>query len=248
RDRGRAGRCGNQRRPRPFRHRLLLLGHAGGRRGAGAALRRYLRDDGGRRIRARCQTLRRAVRGDPRHKQPRRGPRFHALAPGAGCCRRGRCHGYRRGGMAPSKRVIDRHRPDMSSLTLGFSPCPNDTFIFHALVHGLVESEAREIQPRLEDVERLNQLALAGAIDVTKVSYGVLPALLDRYRLLRSGGALGRGCGPLLVARKSSSPNGLASSRIAIPGRHTTANLLLRLFAPDAPPGIEMVYDRIMPA
>lgn len=134
------------------------------------------------------------------------------------------------------------------SLSLGFSPCPNDTFIFHALVTGLVSVPGVSFTERLEDVETLNRLALDSALDVTKVSYGVLPRLLDEYVLLRSGGALGRGCGPLLVARESLRPQDLRDARIAIPGRLTTANLLLRLFAPELPPGQEMVYSEIMPA
>jgi 1,4-dihydroxy-6-naphthoate synthase len=134
------------------------------------------------------------------------------------------------------------------TLTLGFSPCPNDTFIFDALVHGRVDAGGLRFRERLEDVETLNQLAVAGELDVTKVSYGALPSLLDDYVLLRSGGALGRGCGPLVVARAATSPRELRGARIAIPGRATTANLLLRLFAPEAEPGIEMVYSDIMPA
>ena len=82
----------------------------------------------------------------------------------------------------------------MSELTLGFSPCPNDTFMFHALVSGKTAGAGVRLTPRLEDVETLNQLALAGEIDVSKVSYGVIPHLLDHYTVLRSGGALGRGC------------------------------------------------------
>jgi 1,4-dihydroxy-6-naphthoate synthase len=136
----------------------------------------------------------------------------------------------------------------MRTLTLGFSPCPNDTFIFHALVHGVVSAEGITFEPFLDDVETLNQKALAGELHVTKVSYGVLPYLLDRYRLLRSGGALGRGCGPLLVAKRFIDPEDVDSARIAIPGRYTTANLLLRLFAPEAAPGVEMDYARIMSA
>lgn len=136
----------------------------------------------------------------------------------------------------------------MNAITIGFSPCPNDTFIFHALVHGLVETGGLAFEPRLEDVETLNRRALARELDVTKVSYGALPYLLDDYALLRSGGALGRGCGPLLVARDSPIIDPLPRARIAIPGHMTTANLLLRLFEPDARPGIEMSYDEIMPA
>jgi 1,4-dihydroxy-6-naphthoate synthase len=133
-------------------------------------------------------------------------------------------------------------------LTLGFSPCPNDTFAFHALVHGLIELPGLAFTPRIEDVETLNRLAREGALDVTKVSYGALPHLLGSYRLLRSGGALGSGCGPLIVARAPLDPDRLLSATIAIPGRLTTAHLLLRLFAPGMRPGVEMPYDRIMPA
>jgi 1,4-dihydroxy-6-naphthoate synthase len=125
------------------------------------------------------------------------------------------------------------------TLTLGYSPCPNDTFIFHALVSGLVGADGLAFAERLEDVETLNRLAGDAALDVTKVSYGAIPHLLRDYVLLRSGGALGRGCGPLVVAREGFDASGLAGARIAIPGRNTTANLLLRLFAPGAPAGIE---------
>ena len=134
------------------------------------------------------------------------------------------------------------------TLTLGYSPCPNDTFIFHALVHGLVPAEGLRFAPRLEDVETLNRLAADGALDVTKISYGAAPGLLRDYVLLRSGGALGRGCGPLIVSRRGMTRAELAGARIAIPGRRTTANLLLRLFAPGAAEGTEMVYSDIMPA
>lgn len=134
------------------------------------------------------------------------------------------------------------------TLSLGYSPCPNDTFIFHALVHGLVEAGDLRFAERLEDVETLNQLAARAELDVTKVSYGAIPHLLGDYVLLKSGGALGRGCGPLVVAREPLDAAALAGKRIAIPGRNTTANLLLRLFAPEAAPGTEMVYSAIMPA
>ncbi len=133
-------------------------------------------------------------------------------------------------------------------LSLGFSPCPNDTFIFHALVHGLVDDGGLSFDARLEDVETLNRLAIAGALDVTKVSYGALPHLLREYKPLRSGGALGRGCGPLLLAREQLGAESLRDARIATPGVLTTANLLLRLYAPELAPGIEMAYSDIMPA
>lgn len=136
----------------------------------------------------------------------------------------------------------------MRTLSLGFSPCPNDTFIFHALVHGIVRADGLGFAPRLEDVETLNRLAEEAVLDITKISYGAIPHLVRDYVLLRSGGALGRGCGPLVVAREPIDPAGLATRRIAIPGRNTTANLLLRLFAPTAPAGEERVYSDIMPA
>jgi 1,4-dihydroxy-6-naphthoate synthase len=138
--------------------------------------------------------------------------------------------------------------PHDRTLTLGYSPCPNDTFIFHALVNGVARAPGLRFAERLEDVETLNRLAAAGELDVTKISYGAAPGLLRDYVLLRSGGALGRGCGPLVVAREGLSREELAGRRIAIPGRNTTANLLLRLFAPDAQPGVELVYSDIMPA
>ncbi|HEY7768951.1 1,4-dihydroxy-6-naphthoate synthase, partial [Longimicrobium sp.] len=137
---------------------------------------------------------------------------------------------------------------DNRTLTLGYSPCPNDTFIFHALVHGIVQADGLCFSERLEDVETLNRLAADAQLDVTKISYGAAPSLLRDYVLLRSGGALGRGCGPLIVARRELSHDELRTARIAIPGRNTTANLLLRLFAADAQPGTELVYSDIMPA
>ncbi|MBB4637916.1 1,4-dihydroxy-6-naphthoate synthase [Longimicrobium terrae] len=137
---------------------------------------------------------------------------------------------------------------DPHTLSLGYSPCPNDTFIFDALVHGRIPADGMQFTERLEDVETLNRLAAAAELDVTKISYGAAPALLRDYVLLRSGGALGRGCGPLIVSREPMDRESLRGKRIAIPGRNTTANLLLRLFAPDAEPGIEVVYSDIMPA
>lgn len=136
----------------------------------------------------------------------------------------------------------------MREITLGFSPCPNDTFLFHALVHGRVALDGITIRPILEDVGTLNALARDGVLDVTKVSYGAMPDLLGTYALLRSGGALGRGCGPLLVAREGVAQEGLRGARVVIPGEHTTANLLLRLYDPTLPAGDPLPYDRILPA
>ena len=120
----------------------------------------------------------------------------------------------------------------MEPLSLGFSPCPNDTFVFAAWVHGKI-GDAPPVDVLLDDIESLNGLALEERLDVAKVSFHALGSLRDRYCLLHSGGALGRGCGPLVVAREPWSPQELRGKRIAIPGRHTTAALLLRLFDPD---------------
>ncbi|HXE96925.1 MAG TPA: 1,4-dihydroxy-6-naphthoate synthase [Dongiaceae bacterium] len=133
-------------------------------------------------------------------------------------------------------------------LTLGFSPCPNDTFMFHPLVHGLVDTGGLAYRERLEDVETLNQLALAGELDVSKVSYHALGHIRDRYALLRSGSALGRGCGPLLVAADRIDPADLRGRTIAVPGRYTTAKLLLRLFDPTLANFIVMPFNEIMDA
>ncbi|MDR0786601.1 MAG: 1,4-dihydroxy-6-naphthoate synthase [Gemmatimonadota bacterium] len=134
------------------------------------------------------------------------------------------------------------------TLSLGFSPCPNDTFIFHALVHGLIDTGDLAFRTQLADVETLNAMAADGALDVTKVSVGALPWLLEEYVPLRSGGAVGRGCGPLIVAREAFPVEELDGKSVAIPGRMTTANLLFRLLRPAAAPGVEMEYNRIMPA
>ncbi|MBC7963573.1 MAG: 1,4-dihydroxy-6-naphthoate synthase [Steroidobacteraceae bacterium] len=134
-------------------------------------------------------------------------------------------------------------------LTLGFSPCPNDTFMFYPLVHNLVDTGGLCYRERLEDVETLNQLALKGELDVSKVSYHALGHIRDEYALLRSGSALGRGCGPLLVAASSSSdPADLRGKTIAVPGRYTTALLLLRLFDPSLNNFIVMPFNEIMDA
>ena len=134
------------------------------------------------------------------------------------------------------------------TLTLGYSPCPNDTFIFHALVHGLVPTPGFAVRERLEDVETLNRLALEGVLDLTKVSCHALGHLRDRYALLRSGGALGRGCGPLVVAAAPTTMAELRGRRIAIPGAMTTANLLLQLYGEGFADVVPLPFDRIMPA
>jgi len=133
-------------------------------------------------------------------------------------------------------------------LTIGYSPCPNDTFIFYALVHGKVKVPGITFRERLEDVETLNQLAIGGTLDITKISYHALGHLRDQYALLRSGGALGRGCGPLVVARPGVKLEDLGRGTVAIPGKLTTAWLLLRLYDPALTRVVAMPFERIMPA
>ena len=133
-------------------------------------------------------------------------------------------------------------------MTLGFSPCPNDTFIFHALIKGLVKVDGLDFNERLLDVEQLNQLALAAVLDITKVSFHLYGHVRDKYTLLSAGAALGRGCGPILVSRTACSLDSLSSKPVALPGRYTTAALLLRLFAPQLKNLVYMPFDRVMPA
>jgi len=117
----------------------------------------------------------------------------------------------------------------MQQLTLGYSPCPNDTFIFYGLIHGQIPCPDTSFKERLEDVETLNNLAMAGKLDLTKISYHALGHLREDYCLLRSGGALGRGCGPLVISKQATDMQQLRGKQIAIPGQLATANLLLQL-------------------
>ena len=130
-------------------------------------------------------------------------------------------------------------------LTLGFSPCPNDTFIFDALVNKKIDSEGLDFDVVLEDVETLNKWALEERLDITKLSYGVLPLVLNSYLVLNSGSALGRGVGPLLISRKECEPKFVDECIVAIPGEHTTAHLLFSLAFPEAGKKIFMRYDEI---
>jgi 1,4-dihydroxy-6-naphthoate synthase len=131
-------------------------------------------------------------------------------------------------------------------LCFGFTPCPNDAFAFHALVHGLVPGP--EVEPVLLDIEELNRRAAAGELELSKLSFGAAAAAGEEYRLLRSGAALGRGVGPLVVAQSELSLAEAAGGRIAVPGRETTAFLLLRLAAPELGEVVELRYDRILDA
>jgi len=134
-------------------------------------------------------------------------------------------------------------------LSIGYSPCPNDTFIFYALMHGEIPlHQVRFSPPMLEDVETLNNWALAGRLDVTKLSFHALGHVLDHYTMLTSGAALGRGCGPLLVTPSGRDKGDPAGWKIAIPGSYTTAALLLKLFLPSHRQVVVMPFDEIMGA
>lgn len=135
----------------------------------------------------------------------------------------------------------------MRELTFGYSPCPNDTFAFHALAHGLVDAPFR-IRPVLLDIEELNRRAHDGAFDLTKLSVGAFAGVGARYKLLRSGAALGHGVGPLVVTRTPLTLEEAVRGRVAIPGRETTAFRLLRLAAPSLTNTVELRYDKILRA
>ena len=128
--------------------------------------------------------------------------------------------------------------------TIGFSPCPNDTFIFDALVNKKIDTGDLEFEVVLEDVETLNKNALAGTLDFTKLSYGVLPLILGKYILLNSGSALGTGVGPLLIAQDDIDilEN---NCQVAVPGEYTTAHLLFGLAFPNVTNKIYLRYDEI---
>lgn len=130
-------------------------------------------------------------------------------------------------------------------LSLGFSPCPNDTFIFNALVNGLLRPAGLTLRSELHDVETLNQMAFKEQLDLTKLSTYAWLKVKDRYRLLSSGGAMGYGCGPVVVASKHLAREDMVSCRIVLPGEWTTAHLLFRLWAPEASQRRFAAYNRI---
>ena len=132
-----------------------------------------------------------------------------------------------------------------SKLTIGFSPCPNDTFIFDALVNKKIDTGGLEFEVILEDVQTLNNWAKEGRLDITKLSYGVLPLVLHNYIVLNSGSALGRGVGPLLITKEADGINKVDNQLIAIPGENTTAHLLFSLAYPNAKNKVFLRYDEI---
>ncbi len=135
-----------------------------------------------------------------------------------------------------------------TDLTLGYSTCPNDTLIFYGLAHQRVDCRELSYRTTLADVEQLNQHARRGLLDVTKLSFSALGRVLDTYGLLPTGAALGRGCGPLVVARPGTRLDKISRAPVAVPGEMTTAALLLGLFSPACPPMVSMPFDQIMPA
>jgi 1,4-dihydroxy-6-naphthoate synthase len=130
-------------------------------------------------------------------------------------------------------------------LTLGFSPCPNDTFIFDALVNNKIDTGGFQFETVLEDVQTLNQWAIEGKLDITKLSYGVLPLVLDNYIVLNSGSALGKAVGPLLISNGKHKILAAEEYTIAIPGQNTTAHLLFSLAYPNAKNKVFLRYDEI---
>jgi 1,4-dihydroxy-6-naphthoate synthase len=130
-------------------------------------------------------------------------------------------------------------------LSIGFSPCPNDCFIFDALVHRRIDTGGIELEFHLEDVETLNRMALKGKLDITKLSFHAYGFVTKKYVLLRSGSALGFNCGPLLVSAKNISDPQDELRTVAIPGKLTTANFLLSLAYPNIAEKKEMLFSGI---
>lgn len=131
------------------------------------------------------------------------------------------------------------------NFTLGFSPCPNDTFIFDALVNKKIDTGEFSFNVQLEDVETLNEMAIHHKLDFTKISYGVLPLVVSHYKVMNSGSALGKGVGPLLISKNPVDHNEVENYTIAIPGENTTAHLLFSLAFPGAKNKIFKRYDEI---
>ena len=134
-------------------------------------------------------------------------------------------------------------------LSLAYSPCPNDTFIFGALINGLIDTEDLEFEVFLEDVESLNIAASKQKYAITKLSFGMFKNVMVNYFLLSSGAALGKGCGPLLIAREPLADlKPTVDYRVLIPGKNTTANFLLELFYPNLKNKQEALFSEIQPA
>jgi len=132
----------------------------------------------------------------------------------------------------------------MKKLSIGFSPCPNDTFIFDALIHGKIDTEGLSFEVHMADVEELNLMAFRGDLDITKLSYHAFLHILEEYIMMDSGSALGNNCGPLLI-KNSGAKDPLANDLIAIPGKYTTANFLLNYAFPELQNKKELLFSEI---
>jgi 1,4-dihydroxy-6-naphthoate synthase len=132
-----------------------------------------------------------------------------------------------------------------TKISLGFSSCPNDTFIFDAMIHGKIDTEGLEFELFIGDVEELNRKAFSNELAITKISYNAYTRLTNNYILLDSGSALGENCGPLIIANQEFSIDDLSSKKIAIPGINTTANLLLSVAFPEVKNKVEMIFSDI---
>jgi len=130
-------------------------------------------------------------------------------------------------------------------LSLGFSPCPNDTFIFDALVNGKIDTEGYEFEPVLEDIQTLNKWSGEGRLDLTKLSFPAFFQNQDQYAMLQAGAALGKGVGPLLIAKRLVNVPDIEHCSIAIPGENTTANFLLSFAFPMAKNKVPMLFSEI---
>src|SRR5262249_44553116 len=143
--------------------------------------------------------------------------------------------------VSPKPPAPERARLSAMKIRVGYSPDPDDEFMFHALITGKVIMPGLELEPVLEDLEALNRRARGAELEVTAISAATYLLVADRYRLLESGAALARGSGPVLVAREPMDAKEIAERVVAIPGSHTTASLLLRLYCGD-PPLIEVPF------
>ncbi len=141
--------------------------------------------------------------------------------------------------------TLNTKRQTPNTFSLGFSPCPNDTFMFDALVNGKIDTGEIKFVPQLEDIETLNRKALNCDLDITKISFGVYPQIKETYELLTAGAALGTGVGPLFISKKKFNNPSKEIKTVAIPGIHTTAFLLFKMFYPDLTQTKEMVFSDI---
>ena len=130
-------------------------------------------------------------------------------------------------------------------LSLGFSPCPNDTFIFDALIHHKIDTEGLTFEVCFDDVETLNQKAFKAELDITKLSYHAFAHVIDKYVLLSAGSALGFGVGPLLISKQKNIDIADTNLKVGIPGKYTTANFLLSLAYPHLKNKVEIVFSEI---